>query len=83
MICVRIIDTLGHEKGDSEASLSDSLSESRKAVSVKWKRATDKNIKHHTKALQRKEHYMNISDIFYNVNAYSVNRDCLQYILLV
>jgi len=45
------MDTLGHEEGDSESSLCDSLSESRKAVSIKWKRAADENVKHHSKAL--------------------------------
>lgn len=46
--------TLGHEERDSESSLCDSLSECRKAGSIKWKRAADKNIKDHTEALRSK-----------------------------
>lgn len=49
-MCLR--HTLGHEERDSESSLCDSLSESRKAGSVEWKRATDKDIQHHAKALE-------------------------------
>lgn len=43
--------TLRHEERDSESTLCDSLSECRKAGSIKWKRATDQNIKHDTEAL--------------------------------
>lgn len=45
------MDTLRHKERDSESPLCDSLSEGRKAGSIKWKRATDKNIKYHTEAL--------------------------------
>lgn len=46
--------TLRHEERDSESSLCDSLSKCRKAGSIEWKRATDQNIKHNTKALRGK-----------------------------
>lgn len=66
-----IMVTLGHEEGDSESTLCNSLSECRQAGSIEWKRAADQNIQHNTKALCRKQW---ASAVCPNVNAYSLNQ---------